>query len=340
MGAAELIAYGHPHGQRHSENFSQRSTFPPSAHTRRRAVGSARRLSSPCILLLRGVDGHSSSKHTSQPGILFSLAGCHSFQSLVHPLLVAFYLVFLLRPDTIKMRSTAGVFAGLLSLGVGAAAADPTWPAATDEIEEIVYQLKGFKARLFSDTITPCSNEASGPGRQNAAEWLRIGFHDMSTANTFFGTGGLDASIQFELSNGENTGPGHNTTLQFLSNYYSTRASMSDLIAAGVAASVRSCNGPVVPLRLGRVDATGSGNTGVPQPQNAAQTFVQQFDRMGFSVAEMIQVTACGHTLEALWDRVVRGDSGAKLVTRFPVDKLPYRIAAEIGPPGAAKAPQ
>ena len=31
--------------------------------------------------------------------------------------------------------------------------ADPTWPAATDEIEEIMYQLYGSGARLFADTI-------------------------------------------------------------------------------------------------------------------------------------------------------------------------------------------
>ncbi len=124
-----------------------------------------------------------------------------------------------------------------------------------------------------------------------------MGFHDMSTANTFFGTGGLDASLQFELSNGENTGPGHNTTLQFLSNYISTRASMADLIACR-----RRCFRPVLrrpchPLKLGRVDATSSNSPGVPQPGNSQGTFIQQFQRMGFSVAEMIQVTACGHTL-------------------------------------------
>lgn len=160
-----------------------------------------------------------------------------------------------------------------------------------------MYQLQGFRARLFSDTISPCSNEASGPGRQNAAEWLRVGFHDMSTANTYFGIGGLDASLQFELTNGENTGPGHNTTLKFLSNYLSPRSSMADLIAAGVYASVRSCGGPIVPVRAGRVDATIAGNAGVPQPQNSIGTFKDQFDRMGFSVTEMIQVVACGHTL-------------------------------------------
>ena len=119
----------------------------------------------------------------------------------------------------------------------------------------------------------------------------------MATANRFFGTGGLDASVQFELRNGENTGPGHNTTLKFYSNYLTSRSSMADLIAAGVYASVRACGGPIISLKLGRRDATSAGSSGVPQPQNSVATFRQQFDRMGFSATEMIQVTACGHTL-------------------------------------------
>ena len=120
---------------------------------------------------------------------------------------------------------------------------------------------------------------------------------DMSTANRFFGTGGLDASLQFELKSSENTGPGHETTLKFYANYLSSRSSMADLIAAGVYASVRACGGPIIPLRLGRKDAVEAGSRGVPQPENSVVSFRQQFDRMGFSPAEMIQVTACGHTL-------------------------------------------
>ncbi|KAL2023889.1 hypothetical protein VTK56DRAFT_666 [Thermocarpiscus australiensis] len=195
------------------------------------------------------------------------------------------------------MRSKAPIFAGLLSLAAKAGRADPTWPAATDHMEEIIYQLQGFQGSLFNDIITPCNNEAAGPGRVTASEWLRVGFHDMAPHNRFFGTGGLDGSLQFELLSGENTGPGHNTTLQFYSNYLSSRSSMADLIAAGVYASVRSCGGPVIPLKLGRVDATEAGSPGVPQPQNSVVTFQQQFDRMGFSATEMIQLVACGHTL-------------------------------------------
>ncbi|KAL2197417.1 hypothetical protein P885DRAFT_77108 [Corynascus similis CBS 632.67] len=195
------------------------------------------------------------------------------------------------------MRTKTSALAGLFSLAAQTAWADPTWPAATDHMEEIVYQLQGFQGSLFNDIITPCNNEAAGPGRITASEWLRVGFHDMAPHNRYFGTGGLDGSLQFELNNGENTGPGHRTTLEFFANYLSSRSSLADLIAAGVYASVRACGGPVIPLRLGRVDATSAGSAGVPQPQNSVVTFRQQFDRMGFTATEMIQLVACGHTL-------------------------------------------
>ena len=191
---------------------------------------------------------------------------------------------------------TASILLGLLGLACHTAA-DTTWPSSIDELEEIMFQLESFRARKFADTVNPCSNEAAGPGRQNAAEWLRAAFHDMSTANTYFGTGGLDASLQYELNDGENTGPGHTTTLEFMAPYLTTKSSLADLIALGVYTSVRSCGGPVVSIRTGRIDATEAGALGVPQPQNSAYTFMLQFERLGFSVEEMIQVTACGHTI-------------------------------------------
>lgn len=178
------------------------------------------------------------------------------------------------------------------------AAADPTWPSPkTDELEEIMFQLQSFRARKFADTISPCQTEASGPGRQNAAEWLRTGFHDMSTANSFFKRGGLDGSLQYELTNSENKGPGLKTTIEHMAPFITTRSSLSDLIALGVYASVRSCGGPAVTVKAGRVDAIRRGDTGVPQPQNTVLSFQQQFERMGFTNEEMIEVTACGHTL-------------------------------------------
>ena len=191
---------------------------------------------------------------------------------------------------------TSPVVLGLLGLS-HSVVGDPTWPSSIDELEEIMYQIHSFQSRKFADTVNPCNTQASGPGRINAAEWLRSAFHDMSTANTVFKTGGLDGSLQYELDNGENTGPGHRTTLSFMDSFITTRSSLSDLIAMGVYMSVRSCGGPVIPIRAGRTDATEAGSLGVPQPQNSVTTFQQQFERMGFNTQEMIELTACGHTL-------------------------------------------
>lgn len=173
------------------------------------------------------------------------------------------------------------------------ASADPTWPSSNDELEEIMYQVEGFQNRGFGGTVIPCSSQSSGPGRQNAAEWLRTGFHDMSTRNVFSGKGGLDGSLQYEVGRGENTGPGFQTTLKFMSNYYTNRSSVADLIALGVYYSVRSCGGPAVPVRGGRIDATAAGDTGVPQPQNTIYSLQQRFIGMGFDNTEMIQMVAC-----------------------------------------------
>lgn len=93
----------------------------------------------------------------------------------------------------------------LLPLLHGAAAL-PTWPASTDDLEDILFLQTGYRARNFSGPATPCSSGKS-PGRITAAEWIRTAFHDMATGNTYTGIGGLDASIQFELRSGENLGP-------------------------------------------------------------------------------------------------------------------------------------
>lgn len=98
----------------------------------------------------------------------------------------------------------------------------------------------GYRSRGLSSHITPCSYSEFGPGRQTAAEWLRIGFHDVSTANVFFAPhGGIDGSIAFELNDGENIGAGFNTTLITYSKFFNSRLSISDMIALGVYASVR-----------------------------------------------------------------------------------------------------
>ncbi|RMZ83074.1 hypothetical protein DV738_g1286, partial [Chaetothyriales sp. CBS 135597] len=185
------------------------------------------------------------------------------------------------------------LFSLLLPLILGAA---PTWPyPASDELEDIIFLHTGYRAREFAAPVTPCS--VGGASRRIAAEWLRTSFHDMATANVFQGTGGIDASLVYELNNGENVGTGFDTALATFEPYMSVRASLADLIAIGTYTSVRSCGGRPIPIRPGRIDATRAGALGVPQPQNAISIFRNQFSRMGFNSTEMIMLVACGHSL-------------------------------------------
>ncbi|KAL8801940.1 MAG: hypothetical protein Q9182_004121 [Xanthomendoza sp. 2 TL-2023] len=167
-----------------------------------------------------------------------------------------------------------------------------------DELEDIMMLNTGYRARGFATAVTPCSAGA-GPGRVTAAEFIRTAFHDMATGNVYLGTGGLDASIVFELNNGggDNIGQAFPTSLKIFAPYLSSRSSMADIIAMGMYTAVRSCGGPVIPVKTGRVDATEAGPPGVPLPQNSLFTFQNQFLRTGFDSTQMIQVVACGHTL-------------------------------------------
>jgi hypothetical protein len=187
---------------------------------------------------------------------------------------------------------------GLIAVFLGFGEAQVTWPNAIDELEDVMFLNSGYRSRGFGTHVTPCGFSEFGPGRQTAAEWLRIGFHDMATTNVFNGIhGGIDGSIQFELNDGENIGLGFNTTLHTYSNFFNSRLSIADLVALGVYASTRTCGGPIIPMRGGRIDATVPNQIGVPQPQNGRGIFVNQFTRMGFNTTDMIKMTACGHTL-------------------------------------------
>ena len=193
------------------------------------------------------------------------------------------------------IRTLAGV-ALPLSVSFEGTAAAPTWPSSVDELEDIMFLNTGYRARSFAAPVTPCGFSAKGPSRNAAAEFIRTAFHDMATGNVYMGNGGLDASIVFELG-GDNIGPAFETTLTALAPFLSSRSSLSDIIAMSVYTAVRSCGGPIIPVKTGRVDATEGGPPGVPLPQNSLFTFQNQFLRMGFDSTQMIAFVACGHTL-------------------------------------------
>jgi hypothetical protein len=175
--------------------------------------------------------------------------------------------------------------------------AAPTWPAPTDELEDILFLNTGHRSTSFADAVTPCSKGLQ-PKRVTAAEWLRTAFHDSISGNIYTGAGGLDGSIAWELDSAENEGTFAEDSVAAWAPYVSDLTSLSDVIAAATYTLSRSCSNISVAVRGGRLDATEAGPSGfVPQPQNPIGIFRNQFARMGMDDKGMIQFVACGHSI-------------------------------------------
>ncbi|KAF8892846.1 heme peroxidase [Mucidula mucida] len=170
------------------------------------------------------------------------------------------------------------------------------WPDhVMDELEHLLVDTQGFNDGTFKRAITPCSNYVSGAqnlGRETAAQWIRVSFHDFATANVAEGTGGLDASIQFETDRAENSGAAMNDSMAFFAPFANAYVSMADLMALSVVISIAGCSDPplVVPLRGGRIDATEGGATGVPEPET-----LRSVASVNNPPAKTL--TACGHSM-------------------------------------------
>ncbi|PQE10601.1 WSC domain-containing protein [Rutstroemia sp. NJR-2017a WRK4] len=172
--------------------------------------------------------------------------------------------------------------------------------AVSSEIEHILVDTHGAYASGFADAITPCSNYVSGAqtfGRETAAQWLRVAFHDFVTARVNEGTGGIDASIGFETLREEDSGSAFNDSFAFFRPYVNARVSMADIVALSVSMSVGNCGGPQIPVRGGRIDATGMGEEGVPAPETSLEQTLEFFANAGFNQVDSIGLTACGHTM-------------------------------------------
>ncbi|KAI9345173.1 heme peroxidase [Zopfochytrium polystomum] len=181
-----------------------------------------------------------------------------------------------------------------------AAGRGPTWPSpAYDRFEDLLYQESGYAAFGFIATdIEPCTHSGGGAGHVAAAEWVRTAFHDMITHDAAAGTGGVDASLRFELDRAdENPGSAFTTTLDVIGKFYDSQTPLADLVALALVTAVGHCGGPTIPLRVGRIDATGPGPRGVPAPDQSADDFATTFRRAGFSLPEAIAMVACGHSM-------------------------------------------
>ncbi|KAG6848659.1 hypothetical protein H0H93_015129, partial [Arthromyces matolae] len=109
-----------------------------------------------------------------------------------------------------------------LLTGLAVASSSPAvffWPnPQLSFIDEVLYGSKGalaiftqFCARRQSTTV--------------AAQWLRLAFHDMATHNVTDGSGGLDASIIYELDRPQSVGAGMVQSLVDFNTFHSPHVS-------------------------------------------------------------------------------------------------------------------
>ncbi len=204
-------------------------------------------------------------------------------------------------------RNLVAVAAFVASL-VQQAPAAYTWPdEKIDVLEALLYERQGRIRGGMFEGVRSCDSVAGpAPGhhttaaRTNAAEWLRTAYHDVADADVGAGTGGLDASIAFDLEHGDNVGAAFNSSMATFVLEQSVRSSLADIIALGTVIAVETCsNGSIViPYRAGRVDATQPNpDSSVPRPGQNLATHTAMFKRQGFSTADMVGLVACGHTI-------------------------------------------
>ena len=199
----------------------------------------------------------------------------------------------------------------------------PDLKAAT--VRELEHLYLDAASHNLKSMITPCSqyvDSSTGQvnndfGRQTAAEWIRVAFHDFITGNAFTDVGGVDASIGFETGREENVGTAFNDALINYSYYFSKAVSMADLIALGTVLAAGHCGANPVPMKGGRIDATAAGPSGVPRPQQDLQTQLIRFSNVGFNRDDTIALTACGHSMGGVrrkdFPDVVNGNSTGTL---------------------------
>ncbi|KAF4634323.1 hypothetical protein G7Y89_g3787 [Cudoniella acicularis] len=188
----------------------------------------------------------------------------------------------------------------------------------TSLVEGIFVDAHGAHATGFVDAVTPCTRYVSGAatvGRETAAQWVRVSFHDFVTHHTSDGSGGLDASIGFEADRAENAGAAMNDTIRFFRNRVNAKIGSADFLALSVSVAVQNCGGPIIPVRAGRIDATGPGPFGVPAPTTTLNDTLSMFGGAGMSQSDAITLVACGHTFGAVHHGVFPDVVGPDAIT-------------------------
>ncbi|KAF7336279.1 Peroxidase [Mycena venus] len=189
----------------------------------------------------------------------------------------------------------------VLSASLAVANATYHWPSPLiDQVEGLLFEGRGEGSpdNDLLDLVGKLAQCQSGSlGESGAAEWIRFAYHDAATHNVDDGTGGLDNSLLLELDRDENVGAGMKHAKADFGHFPNKYLSFSDVTAVGVALASAQCEGPIVPIRAGRLDAAVAGPFGVPRPEQTLAEHTESFRLQGFNPEEMIALTACGHSV-------------------------------------------
>ncbi|KAJ7803444.1 heme peroxidase [Mycena olivaceomarginata] len=193
--------------------------------------------------------------------------------------------------------------ASLFALSASLAVTNATyhWPSPLiDQVEGLLFEGRG-EGRPDNDLLDLVGKlaqcQSGSLGESGAAEWIRFAYHDAATHNVDDGTGGLDNSLLLELGRDENIGVGMKHAKADFGHFPNKYLSFSDVTAVGVALASAQCEGPIVPIRAGRLDAAVAGPFGVPRPEQTLAEHTESFRLQGFNPEEMIALTACGHSV-------------------------------------------
>ncbi|KAH9533869.1 hypothetical protein CY35_18G075100 [Sphagnum magellanicum] len=203
---------------------------------------------------------------------------------------------------SVKMPTVGRRRAALVAV---AAAAVPLLSALPD-LSVFQSQETGFQAlaaldesstlELIQTELRKVISKGKAPGV------LRLAFHDAGTFNITKLSGGMNGSIIYELERPENAGLKRSIkVLQKVKAELDPVISVSwaDLIAVAGAEAVAECDGPRIPVRLGRHDSVGPDPEGeMPEETLSASALKQSFHGKGFTTQELV-VLSGAHTLGA-----------------------------------------
>jgi adenylate cyclase len=135
--------------------------------------------------------------------------------------------------------------------------------------------------------------------RTEAALFLRLAFHDAMSFDPETGEGGPDGSLHFpeELARPEHAGLGRGIEVLAKLKARFAQVSWADLIVLAGAVAVRKCDGPEVPVHMGRKDAAAPGRVGyVPREDEDLAVLKRAFAVRGLGLRDFVALQGA-HTL-------------------------------------------